>query len=95
MFNSEMFFTMTIAFVVASIIMELFSFCLGLYLAKKQMKRQKAFEEEYTKALAEGKLPPGMDPMQAMMAGLPMPMSPDPTTVSGEVDPNMSTGQYL
>jgi len=95
MFDLTMFFSMFCAFVAASVTMELFSFCLGLYLAKKNLKRQQAFEQEYTQALAEGKLPPGMDPMQAMMAGLPMPMSPDPTTVSGGVDGDPSVGQYL
>jgi phosphatidylserine synthase len=94
MFDLTMFFSMFCAFVAASVVMELFSFCLGLYLAKKNMKRQQAFEQEYMQALAEGKLPPGVDPMQAMMSGMPMPAGMMPT-VSGEVDGNPTTGQYL
>jgi hypothetical protein len=93
MFDLTMFFSVFCAFLAASITMELFSFCLGLYLAKKQMKRQKAYEEEVTKALAEGKLPPGMDPMQAMLNGL-LPQ-PIPTASGGEVDGDAPTGQYL
>jgi hypothetical protein len=94
MFDLTMFFSMFCAFVAASVVMELFSFCLGLYLAKKNMKRQQAFEQEYVQALAEGKVPPGMDPMQAMMSGMLNPDAPLPTA-SGEVDGNPSVGQYL
>jgi len=73
--------------------MEVASFCIGLYLAKKQMRRQRVFEQEYAKAVADGKVPPGIDPMQMMMGGgMPMPMP----VASGEANvPETSTGQYL
>jgi len=95
MFDLTMFFSVFCAFLAATVVMEFLSFCLGLYLTKKQMKRQKAYEEEVAKLLAEGKVPPGMDPMQAMMSGMMGAPLPNPT-VSGETDvPETSTGQYL
>ena len=95
MFDLTMFFSMLCAFLAATVTMEILSFCVGLYIAKKNMKRQQEFEQEYAKAVAEGKVPPGIDPMQMMMGGMPMPMSPDPTTVSGETALDAGTGQYL
>jgi hypothetical protein len=95
MFDLTMFFSMFCAFVAASIVMELFSFCLGLYLAKKNMKRQQAFEADFAQALAEGKVPPGMDPMQAMMTGLLNSDSALPTCSGEASDTEASTGQYL
>jgi len=92
MFDLTMFFSMLCAFLAATVTMEVLSFCVGLYIAKKNMKRQQEFEQEYAKAVAEGKVPPGIDPMQMMMGGG-MPMPPAPTTVSGEDSPSM--GQYL
>ncbi|KKL88979.1 hypothetical protein LCGC14_1919240 [marine sediment metagenome] len=89
-FDPTMFFSMFFAFVAASVTMEFFSFCLGLYLAKKNMKRQQEFEAEWAEKVAKGEVPEGMNPMQMMMGGgMPMP------TVSGEGPTSTVTGQYL
>jgi len=95
MFDPTMFFSMFCAFIAGSVAMEIASFCIGLYLTKKQIKRQQEFEKEYAQLVADGKVPPGVDPMQMMMGGMPMPVPPDPTTVSGETGLNAGTGQYL
>jgi len=97
MFDSTIFVSVYVAFVAAFATMEVFSFCLGLYLAKKQMQRQKAFEEEFAQAVAEGKVPEGVDPMSMMMGGgAQMPMRMPLPTVSGEVATTSApTGQYL
>ena len=93
MFDLTMFFSMFCAFVAASITMEIFSFCLSLYLTKKNMKRQQELEAEWSEKIANGEVPPGMNPLQMMMGGeMPMP-SP---VASGEASvPEISTGQYL
>ena len=93
MFDLTMFFSMFCAFVAASITMEIFSFCLSLYLTKKNMKRQQEFEAEWSEKIANGEVPPGMNPLQMMMGGE-MPTSMP--TASGEESPVIpTTGQYL
>ena len=93
MFDSTMFFSMFCAFLAATVTMEVASFCIGLYLARKNMKRQQEFEAEWAAKIASGEIPEGMNPMQMMMGGgMPIP------TVSGEAVPTpsaTSTGQYL
>ena len=93
MFDFTMFFSMFCAFLGASVTMEIFSFCLGLYLARKSMKRQQEFEAEWAAKIASGEIPEGMNPTQMMMGGgMLMP------TVSGEAVPTPGatpTGQYL
>ena len=92
MFDSTLFFSVYVAFVAGTVTLEILSFCLGLYLAKKNMKQQQEFEAEWAEKVASGEVPPGMNPLQMMMGGgAPMP------TVSGEGVPATasSTGQYL
>ena len=93
MFDSTVFFSTYVAVVAAFITMETFSFILGLYLARKQIQRQEAFMQEFTKSAAEGTLSPGVNPMQMMMMGGGMPMAPAPT-VSGETKKPEVFGQY-
>ena len=90
MFDSTLFFSVYVAFVAGTVTVEILSFCLGLYLAKKNMKRQQEFEAEWAEKVAKGEVPEGMNPMQMMMGGgMPMP------TVSGEGPTSTVTGQYL
>jgi hypothetical protein len=96
MFDLTTFFSVYVALVAAFATIEAFTIILGLHLAKQQKKKQAAMEAEFAKALAEGKLPEGMDPMAMMMAanagagGMPMQVPPgmmeamgNPPTVSG------------
>ena len=96
MFDLTTFFSTYVALVCAFATIEAFTIMLGLYLAKQQKQKQAALEAEFAKALAEGRMPEGMDPMAMMMGaggapgGMPMQMPPgmmeamgNPTTVSG------------
>ena len=105
MFDLTTFFSVYVALVCAFATIEAFTIILGLYLAKQQKQKQAALEAEFAKALAEGKLPAGIDPMAMMMnaaggAGMPMQVPPgmmeamgNPTTVSGETGaPDVADG---
>lgn len=96
MFDSTVFVSTYLALIAAFATMEVFSFCLGMYLTRRQMQRQQEFEKEFAKALAEGKMPMGPNPMGMVFNGG-MPGYPMPPTVSGEgVDvPQQTHGQYL
>ncbi len=100
MFDSTVFFSTYVALLAAFETMEVSSFCLGMYLSKRQMKRQQEFEAEWAAKVASGEIPEGMNPMQMMMGGMggmggmPMPF-PMPTTSGEEVPEPVSTGQYL
>lgn len=97
MFDSTIFFSTYVALLAAFATMEASSLCLGLYLNKKNLQRQQAFEAEWAEKVASGEIPAGMNPMQMMMGGaggMPIPY-PMPTT-SGEKAPEpMPSGQYL
>jgi len=101
MFDSTVFFSTYVALLAAFATMEVCSFTLGLYLNKRQMKRQQAFEAEWAAKVASGEIPEGMNPMQMMMGGMggmpggmPMPY-PMPTASGEEVPEPVTTGQYL
>lgn len=97
MFDSTIFFSTYAALLAAFATMEVVSVVFGMYLNKKNLQRQQAFEAEWAAKVASGEIPAGMNPMQMMMGGMggiPMPQ-PMPTT-SGEKAPEpMPSGQYL
>jgi len=92
MFDLTTFFSTYVALVAAFATIEAFTILLGLYLTKQQKQKQAAMEAEFAKALAEGRVPEGINPLQMMMngGGVPMQMPPgmmeamgNLTTVSG------------
>jgi len=109
MFDLTTFFSTYVALVAAFATIEAFTILLGLYLTKQQKQKQAAMEAEFAKALAEGRMPEGINPLQMMMGGgggMPMAIPPgmmeamgNPTTVSGgdvkKADAGDEFGQYL
>ena len=97
MFDSTIFFSIYTAVLAAFATMEFGSFCLGVYLNKKDLQRRQAFEAEWAERVASGEVPPGMNPMQMMMGGIggmPMPY-PMPTASGKEATAPIPSGQYL
>ena len=94
MFDSTLFFSIYAALLAAFATMEIISVVFGAYLNKKNLQRQQAFEAEWAEKVANGEIPPGMNPMQMMMGGAPAPYFMP--TVSGEKAPEpIPSGQYI
>ena len=84
MFDLTVFFSNFLALLAAFSTMEIFSIILGFFLSKKNARKQQELEQEFAKAISEGRMPEGVNPMQLMMSGMPVPY-PLPTASGEEV----------
>ncbi len=98
MFDLTVFISTSLGLFTALVAMEALNYCMGLYFNNKQAERQKEFEQEFAKAVAEGRIPPGVNPLSMMLSG-DTPMSYAMPTVSGEAitakNESEGYGQYL
>ncbi len=96
MFDPTMFVSVWAALVAGFITIEILSFGLGFVVSLKQAQRAHEVEQEFAKAIAEGRVPPGMNPMSLMGNGAGNPAPYPAPTASGGADPDtVQTGQYL